>query len=96
MRRLLTGLMASGLTVVGLTLPASTARADHNRDWDRREHDGRHRDHDRDGRWRHRYYGWSGYYAPYGVYAPAPYPCAPYPGYTVTFQAPYVGFRVGR
>ena len=28
MRRLLTGLMASGLTVAGLALPASTARAD--------------------------------------------------------------------
>jgi hypothetical protein len=96
MRRLLTGLVASGLTVAGLALPASSARADHHRDWDRHGHDGRHRDHDRDGHWRHRYYGWSGYCAPYSVYAPVPYPCAPYPGYAVTFQTPYIGFRVVR
>ena len=90
MRRLLTGLVASVLTVAGLTLPASTAKADHHRDGDRHGRDGWR--HDRE----HRNYGWWGYYTPYRVYTPAPYPYAPYPGYTVTYQSPYFGVRVCR
>jgi hypothetical protein len=102
MRKLLTGALASVLTLGGLSLPTSTARADdhHGRDW-HHYRDGHNRRYDRDD-WRHR--GWWGYpgpyrayYAPYypAPYCAAPYPDCYYPSYGFAYKGPYFGVWVG-